>query len=244
MKRMTALAVAGLISLSACGFQLDRTERHEARTFPLSGAALTIKVGLGGLRVVPGDASGVKVERWLQGVAQNPGRSRWELAAGTLALGTDCTVVFDTCAARYTVHLPPGVDLVVEGGDERVTLSGLADDVSVSTTGGDIVAEGLSGALRLRTHEGAIKSRATRSADVRARSREGHITVGFAAPPGKVDTQSRSGGVAVAVPEGEYGITAVSRNGRSRTELKDAGRSSARTIVARSEDGDVRVART
>ncbi|MFC7716810.1 DUF4097 family beta strand repeat-containing protein [Nonomuraea recticatena] len=66
-----------------------------------------------------------------------------------------------------------------------MTLSGLADDVSVSTTGGDIVAEGLSGALRLRTHEGAIRSRATRSADVRARSREGHITVGFAAPPAR-----------------------------------------------------------
>ncbi|GAA2392255.1 DUF4097 family beta strand repeat-containing protein [Nonomuraea africana] len=244
MKRMTALAAAGLISLSACGFQLDRTERHEARTFPLGGTSLTITSRVGDLRVVPGDASGVKVERWLQGTAGEPGKSQWTLENGRLALSTDCTVFFGSCGARYTVHLPPGVALVVEGGDERVSLSRLPQDVSVSTTGGDITAEGLSGTLRLRTHEGTIRSRATRSADVRARSRDGDISVGFAAPPGKVDTQSRAGGVVVSVPEGEYGITVVSRNGRSRTEIKDAGDGSARTIVARSEDGDVRVTRT
>ncbi|MEU7897104.1 DUF4097 family beta strand repeat-containing protein [Nonomuraea sp. NPDC049152] len=244
MKRMIALAAAGLVTLTACGFQPDTKEQHQATTFPHAGGTLTVQARVGDLRVVPGDASGVKVERWLQGTGGDPGKSRWTLENGTLSLRTDCTVFFSTCGARYTVHLPPGVKLVVDGGDERVTLSGLAQDVSVSTTGGDILADGLSGMLRLSTGEGLIRSTATRSADVRAKSRDGDIRVQFAAAPGKVDTQSREGGVVVTVPAGEYGITAVSRNGRARSEFKDAGKAGGRTIVARSLDGDVRISKT
>ncbi|MGV9304855.1 DUF4097 family beta strand repeat-containing protein [Nonomuraea sp. NPDC003727] len=244
MKRMIALAAVGLVTLTACGLQLDTTERHQATTFPHPGGTLTVKARVGDLRVVPGDASGVKVDRWLQGSAGEPGKSTWALENGQLSLRTDCTVFFATCGARYTVHLPPGVKLLVEGGDERVTLSGLDQDVTVATTGGDILADGLSGVLRLRTSEGLIRSRATRSADVRAHSRDGAVRVQFAAPPGRVDALSREGGVVVTVPEGEYGITAESRNGRTDAEFKDAGKGSERTIVARSVDGDVRVSRT
>ncbi|MFE3447379.1 DUF4097 family beta strand repeat-containing protein [Nonomuraea sp. NPDC059194] len=243
MKRMIALAAAGLVTLTACGFQADAKERHQSTTFPHAGGMLTVKA-MGDLRVVPGDASGVKVERWLLGKSGEPGKATWSLENGTLSLRTDCTVFFSVCGARYTVHLPPGVKLVVDGGDERVTLSGLAQDVSVATTGGDILGDGLSGVLRLRTAEGLIRSRATRSADVKAQSRDGDIRVQFAAPPGKVDTQSKTGGVVVTVPEGEYGITAESRNGRARSEVKDAGKAGVRTIVARSLDGDVRISRT
>src|SRR5690606_14919041 len=120
MKRTMAVAVmiAGVAGLTGCGATFDDTEWHDARAFPHSGETLTIRSSVGGLRILPGKAGEVRVDRWLEGKAAREGNSSWSLRDGTLRLSADCTMVLGTCGARYHVRVPPGAKLVVEGADD------------------------------------------------------------------------------------------------------------------------------
>lgn len=240
MKR-TAVAAAVLLSLTACGIELEATPQHSNQTFPFTGGALTIKVPLGGLRVTQGTGPQVVVDRWLRGKAAKDGNSAWTLRDGTLALTARCTLNFGDCGARYTVAVPSGVPVLVEGGDDGVIVSGLAQNVTLVTTGGSIKVDGLSGVLRLRSDDGSITAVRTRSADVRARTNSGAIRLGFDAAPPKVDAASDDGRVVATVPAGEYSVKVESKDGRARSTVKDAGPGATKKIIARSFTGNVTV---
>lgn len=238
MKLWIALAAA-VVAMTGCS--LDAPEEHSARTFTHAGGKLTIRSGLGGLRITQGSASQVVVNRWLRGKAAD--ESSWKLENGTLTLNATCRLVFGDCGARYQVTVPPGVELEVDGGDDGVIVSGLAQPVAVATSGGRIQVSDLSGRLRLRTWDGAIHAERLRSPDVRARSGDGEILLSFATAPTTVDAVSREGRVVARVPDGVYSVTAKSTYGSEKSAIKDAGRDSARTIVAKSTEGDVSVIR-
>ncbi|MET9065888.1 DUF4097 family beta strand repeat-containing protein [Streptosporangium sandarakinum] len=76
-----------------------------------------------------------------------------------------------------------------------------------------------------------------RSANVRARTTAGNITLSFVAPPSKVDVLSIDGRVTATVPDGAYGVTAKSTHGSGRSQLKDT--KSDKTIIAKSTSGNV-----
>ncbi|WP_049566118.1 hypothetical protein [Nonomuraea sp. SBT364] len=236
MKRITAAAALLITGLAGCGVDLDADEVHSARAFPYSGTTLTIESALGGLRIMPATGPGIQVDRWLRGKAADD--NSWSLQDGRLRLGADCTVVFGDCGARYHVRVPPGVRLVVDGGDDGVVLRDLPQDVDVSTSG-PIRAYDTSGRLRLRTGDSLIAGSRLRSASVRARTSTGPISLSFAVRPDGLDARSRDGRVTATVPRGDYAVTARSTHGRVRSQLKDTGGS--RTIVARSTTGDVRL---
>lgn len=240
MKRTLTVAavIAGMAGLAGCGATFDDTETHSARAFAHSGATLVVKSSVGGLRFLPGTAGEVRVDRWLEGKAARDGNASWSFRGGVLRLSADCTMVFGTCGARYHVRVPPGTRLVVDGSDDGVILKNLDQDVDVSTRG-PITAEGTSGRLRLLGGEEPIKGSGLKSADVRARTVSGSIALAFAVAPVKLDARSREGGVTVAVPREKYAITAESAEGSERSELKSAR--SDRTIVARSESGNIRI---
>lgn len=232
-------AVAALaLATAGCGVRLDAKETRSTRTFTHTGDQLTINSALGGLRVLPGAAGGVRVDRWLRGKAAADGNASWSLENGTLKLGANCTVVFGDCGARYHVRVPPGVRLVIRSADEGVILRDLAQDLDVSSTG-PIRAYGTSGALRLRGQDDLIAGDRLRSADVRARTAAGPIHLSFAAPPSTVELLSGDGRVTARLPAGPYRVTATSTHGRARSQIKSTGGD--RTIVARSTTGDVRV---
>lgn len=240
MKRTMAVAVmiAGVAGLTGCGATFDDTEWHDARAFPHSGETLTIRSSVGGLRILPGKAGEVRVDRWLEGKAAREGNSSWSLRDGTLRLSADCTMVLGTCGARYHVRVPPGAKLVVEGADDGVILKDLDQDADVSTDG-RIRVEGTSGRLRLMGSDGPVEGEGLRSVDVRVRTVSGSIALAFAVPPAKLDAQSQEGGVTVAVPPEKYAITTRSVEGSERSDLKSA--ESDRTIIARSESGNIRI---
>ncbi|MGV9326467.1 DUF4097 family beta strand repeat-containing protein [Streptosporangium sandarakinum] len=238
MRRIMAVAVAALAvaGLGGCGVELDAKELHSARGFAFSGDALTIKSSLGGLRILPGAAGSVQVERWVRGKAATEGNASWSLKGDTLRLGGNCVGVFGDCGARYHVKVPPGVRLVVDGGNDGVILNRLAQDVDVSTSGPIRVYE-TEGRLRLRGNDEVITGDRLRSANVRARTTAGNITLSFAAPPSKVDVLSIDGRVTATVPDGAYGVTAKSTHGSGRSQLKDT--KSDKTIIAKSTSGNV-----
>lgn len=241
MRRITAtttipLAALALIGLTGCSVELDAKEVHTAQSFPYTGPRLAIKSSLGGLRIMPGTGTTVQVERWLRGKAA--GNASWSLRDGTLRLSANCTVVFGDCGARYHIKVPPGIRLAVDGGDDGVILQNLTQDVDVSN-GGSIKAYDTSGKLRLLSDDATITGERLKSPTVRVRSSTGAINLSFAVPPSNLDLLSRDGGVTATVPTGAYRVTVRSRDGAERSEIKST--ESDRTIVAKSNTGDVRI---
>ncbi|MFB4282648.1 DUF4097 family beta strand repeat-containing protein [Nonomuraea sp. MTCD27] len=233
-----ACAALLAVATGGCGVDLTAEEVHAAQSFPFTGTALTISSSLGGVRVVPGTGGTVQVERWLKGKAVTDDPA-WSLRDGTLRLSADCNMVLGDCGARYHVKVPPGVRLSVDAAD-GVILNGLTQDVDVSSRD-RIQVTGASGRLRLRS-EGPITGEGLKSAYVRCRTSDGAIDVSFAGRPATLDLQSRDGRVTARVPSGTYAVTASSKEGSERTEVRhDAG--SAGTITARSTSGDVRILR-
>jgi len=222
--------------LTGCGIELDARETHSARAFPYAGQTLTIKSSVGGLRILPGSGDEVRVDRWLRGKAADS--ATWSLEGDALRLGADCTMIFGDCGARYHVRVPPGVRLVVDGSDDGIILDKITQDAEVSSSG-PIRAYGTSGRLRLRGHDSLIAGTGLRSADVRARTGSGSITLSFAVPPDNLDALSGDGRVTATVPRSAYAVTVHSRHGKERSQIKSS--QSPRTIVARSTTGDVRV---
>ncbi|MBB6350723.1 hypothetical protein FHU36_007295 [Nonomuraea muscovyensis] len=237
----TAAAMAGLVAVtSSCGVELDAKEVHTSRTFPhpSPGAPVTITSAIGGLRIVPGAAGEVRVDRWLRGKAAHDDNASWSFDRGALRLGADCTIVFGDCGARYHVRVPPGVRVVIRSADEGVVVRELAQDVEVSSPG-PIRVYGTSGRLRLVGGDGLIAGDRLRSADVVARTTTGTINLSFAAPPARLEMRSGDGRVTATVPDAPYQITAESRHGKERSQLRST--TSDRTIVARSGTGDIRL---
>ncbi|MEU4228779.1 hypothetical protein AB0F17_31175 [Nonomuraea sp. NPDC026600] len=238
---LTALALAGLtglIGLTGCAVELDAKEVRTAQSFPYTGPQLTIKTSMGGLRIMPGTGTTVQVERWLRGKAAQEGNASWSLRDGTLRLSANCTVVFGDCGARYHIKVPPGIRLAVAGEDDGIILQNLTQDVDVSN-GGSIKAYDTSGKLRLLSDDATITGERLTSPTVRVRSNTGAINLSFAAPPSSLDLLSKDGGVTATVPAGAYQVTARSRDGAERSEIKST--KSDRTIVAKSNTGDVRI---
>jgi hypothetical protein len=234
-----ALAAAGMIATAGLtGCALDAEQVHSARAFPHSGGTLTITSTLGGLKIMPGTGGEVRVDRWLRGKAAGDGHSSWTLENGTLRLDANCQMVFGDCGGRYHVRVPPGIRLVIDAGDDGVTLDKITHDADVSAEG-PIRLYGTTGKLRLAGGDSMIAGNGLRSADVKALTRSGTINLSFAVPPARLNARSADGRVTVDVPKNEYAITAESKEGREHSELKDTR--SPRSIVARSTWGDVRI---
>ncbi len=226
------------VATTGCAVRPNGKEAHATRTFPHSGTQLTITSSGGGLRILPGTAGAVRVDRWSRGKAAAEGNASWSLEDGTLRLSADCAIVFGDCAARYRVRVPPGVRLVVHGSDDGVVLRDLAQDVNVSSAG-PIRAYGTSGRLRLLGDDSLIAGDHLRSPTADVRTSTGPINLSFATPPSRLNIRSRDGRVTAIVPPGPYQVTATSTHGRARSQLKSTG--SDRTIVVRSTSGDVRI---
>ncbi|GAA2286105.1 hypothetical protein GCM10010149_35130 [Nonomuraea roseoviolacea subsp. roseoviolacea] len=237
MAAVSAVAVLATVT-SGCGVELDAKEVHESRAFGHAGGQLTVRSSMGGLRILPGEPGAVRVDRWVRGKAAGEGNASWSLKDGVLRLGADCTNVFGDCGARYHVRVPPGVRLVVEGSEEGVILQGLPQDAEVSSQG-PIKAYDTSGRLRLNGGDGLVAGERLKSASVRVRTGAGAVRLSFAMPPSQVDVVSSDGYVRTTVPKGAYRVTAESRHGDERSEVKDVP--SDRTIVAKSASGNVDV---
>ncbi|TMR93251.1 DUF4097 family beta strand repeat-containing protein [Nonomuraea basaltis] len=239
MRRIVALAagatVVALATGGCGGLDLDAEELRTTQSFPLTGTDLKIMSSLGGVRVLPGTGGAVEVERWVRGKAADD--AAWSLRDGTLRLSANCNMVFGDCGARYHVKVPPGVRLSIDAAD-GVILKDLTQDVDVSTRD-RIQVSGTTGRLRLLS-EGPITGDGLKSANVRCRTSDGAINLSFAGAPTDLDLQSREGRVTATVPSGSYAVTARSKEGSERSEIKNDSKATS-TIVARSTSGDVRI---
>ncbi|MGC5014527.1 DUF4097 family beta strand repeat-containing protein [Streptosporangium sp. DT93] len=243
-RRTPFLLAAGLLAVTTTGCALRSSSdvRNETRLFPHTAAALVIEARGTRVRLEPGTAGTVEVRRSLKGTPAEEGNASWSMRDGRLQVGVTCSgIVLDNCESRHTVMVPPGVTIEVDS-DRDVSAVRLGQPVKIRARDGDVHTRALSGPLDVVTTGGGVDLEALRSPKVTARSTDGRVNLGFAAPPTEVEAVSGSGTVSVVVPRtaDAYRVSVSSGSGRATARVPRS-RDAARSLVARSRDGNVRV---
>lgn len=218
-------AAAASLALTACGGSGGTT--HGQRVFGFGGAHLVIDDSSSDLQVVPGNHSGVGVQRWLSGTAAKPGHSSWTLGGDTLRLSIDCSGLVFSCGSRFEVAVPPGVAVVVDSGSGTDVVSGLSGPVTINGASGDVHVNGVSGPLQVTTGSGDITATAIGSPAVRTTSNQGSSDITFAAAPRSVTVRCTVGNAEVKVPAAghRYHVLVSSGTGNARSAVPDDGQS-------------------
>jgi hypothetical protein len=146
------------------------------------------------------------------------------------------------CSVDYRIELPAGMAVDIATDNGSIDAVDVLGPLTLDSDNGSIEVRGAAGALRTTSDNGSIDATGIRSADVYARSDNGSIDLVLADPPRSVDVQTDNGSVEVVVPEKTegYAVTVETDNGDAVNEVR-SDPASARTIVARSDNGDVTV---
>jgi hypothetical protein len=212
--------------------------RDEQRRYPLSGGRLVIEVrGGGALRVTPGPAGVVEVDRHLSYAPPAP-RASQSLEGDRLRLRLDCgNVQLVRCEARYAVRVPSTVSLRVDAPSSGLRVEGIAGDLDLAAE--KVTLDGASGQVRLRAPSGTIDATGLRSADVEASAGQA-VRLGFATAPRRVVARAGDAQAAVTVPAGSgpYRVEARSEPGRTTVAVRSDPAASS-TITASSDNGHV-----
>jgi hypothetical protein len=235
---------AALAYLGTCVTDdLDASPRDDQRRFDFSGRRLSVVVGGDGeLRLERGRGGGLVVARELAGAAAQQGNAHWALDGDTLRLSAECPGIVINCRGEYVVRVPSGVDVSVTSRGS-VTVVGLRCALHISTGTGDVRLERTSGTLRLRSGSGRIHLVDARSAYVDARTRRAPLSLAFTRPPVRVVAISDVGDINVKVPSvpAEYRVDGGAGNEAGvHVDIRDVP-SAARSIVARTDEGVVRI---
>ncbi|WP_214409469.1 DUF4097 family beta strand repeat-containing protein [Sphaerisporangium fuscum] len=231
---------AGVLTASGCGAFSADAKRSDSREFAYTAAKLVIEARGTPVRLEPGVAGKIRVERRLTGKAAEQGNAPLTLEGQKLHVGVVCSGIVINCGAEHTIQVPPGVTIEVDG-DDKVNAVRLAQPVKITARDDNVHTDGMTGPLEIVTG-GDIVARRTGSPQVTARSTDGHVSLAFSAAPTKVEAVSRDGAVDLTVPRtaGAYRVTTASDDGRATSEIPN-DRKATRTLNARSGTGEVRV---
>jgi hypothetical protein len=232
-------AAAASLALTACG---SGGTTHNQRVFGLDGTQLVIDDSSSDLQVVPGNHSGISVQRWLSGTAAKPGHSSWTLSGDTLRLSIDCSGLVLSCGSRFEVAVPPGVAVVVDSGSGTDVVSGLSGPVTINGASGDVHVNGVSGPLQVTTASGDITATAIGSPTVGTTSNQGSADITFAAAPRSVTVKCTVGNAEVKVPAAghRYHVMVSSGTGNARSTVPNDGQSG-NVVQVSSGNGDATV---
>ena len=146
------------------------------------------------------------------------------------------------CGAEYTVRVPARLAAVVRSHNGSVLVSRIDGAVDAASGTGSIAVDRPVGDLRLRSSNGRVEATTVRSEEVEASSRNGQVSLAFAAPPEDVEATSTNGSGDIVLPDTDdaYRVEAASRHGSVDTPVR-TDPSSPRTVVAESGNGSVTV---
>lgn len=216
--RLTAVVVGTLATaaLSACSGPQQHQDVSYAVKAPVN--VLVVRGVTGDIDVQGGAAQVGVVEHLTYG--DTAPRTSHQVDNGTLTLsytgGSDAGV-------SYTVDVPTGTRVEVTDTTGRITLSGLAGDVTATDTNGDVQASGLS------------------AATVRLTTATGNVHAEFQAAPSRVDAGTTTGDVSIGLPSGSsYAVAAHTGTGSTQVKVDQAAGSS-HAIAAHTSTGQVSV---
>jgi hypothetical protein len=189
------LAAASML-LAGCG--LAGPTSVEVNSYHVDGAltALIVQAEAGRVDIVTGTGA-VTVTETLRFTGDKPKTSH-VTDAGTLRL-TDqgCTSHIHGCGVDYRIQVPAAMSVNVDNTAGKVTVTGLAGDLTVKDTAGAVEATGLS-SPHVSVHDSA-----------------GAITLTFIEPPTEVNVQDQAGAIKMQLPPTvSYNIDAQTTAGK------------------------------
>ncbi|MDX3100872.1 DUF4097 family beta strand repeat-containing protein [Nonomuraea angiospora] len=219
-----AILIAVLIGLSLWSW-LARQSETQRQTHQRAAGRITLDLRIGEVRLVPGEAGRVDIERRLTWSGPKPAlKEQW--SGDTLGIQASCDedLLIGACWVSYTIRVPAGTA------------------VEARTAEGDITLRDLTGALRLTTETGAITGTGLRAADVEADAKLGNIALRFVQAPDSLRANSEAGNIDVEVPEGDDYALDI-RGGLGEPEVGVRATAGAENnISVRNSTGGIRVA--
>ncbi len=215
-----ALAAAGALALGACGLVVGETFSDDA-TVAQKITAVRVDTSDGGVTVRGGTGgSTASVHRKVTYRGDRPQGPTYRVEGGTLVLG-GCG---EHCSVTYTVDLPGTVPVTGGTSTGALNLSKVAA-VRVTTSNGAIDLDGVSGAVDVRTTDGAITGKGLAGTGIKAETSNGEVTL-TATKPQDVRAKTSNGAVSVTVPDAPFRVSAQTSNGAKRIAVRNdpAGR--------------------
>ncbi len=221
----TVLLTASALTVAGCDTSIGTITEQNTYTITEPVTSLKIDNPVGNTEIEGTDSTTVSVTEQLS-YTGNPPQTSHPITDGQLTLNYTCpsgVIDVEVCGVTYVVKVPRRIAVQIDNEVGGTTLIGLAGQLTLASSTGDIDATGLT--------SGAVTAHAS----------TGTITLGFTAPPATVDAQAQVGSVTVRLPAGRsYAVDADSEVGSVEvTVQRDPG--SAHRVTAHSEVGSVTV---
>jgi Putative adhesin len=215
-----ALVIYGAYSLLSVG----ASDKFDAHASYEGVRSVTIDKSGGDVELTAAPAgSPVRVTEHVTRSFSEPTRRAERTTGGGLRLSVSCGFqAADQCRVDYEISVPAGTR------------------VNVSTSGDDIVAEGVRAAsLSLSSSGGDVTARGIRAEEVSLESSGGSVSLAAVTAPRSLSATSSGGDVHLAVPDVSYALDVASSGGSVDDRAVHRDPDSPRRINAESSGGDV-----
>ncbi|MET7463045.1 hypothetical protein [Nonomuraea sp. NPDC005501] len=204
----TAAALFAATALLWNGFANAEPPSELSRgSFPDQGSQVRLFVGEGVSTVLvqSGEAGEVVVERLVRWTLEKPEVTE-EWGAGTLRLGTDCTMTArrrgTSCSVDYIIQVPPEASLEADTASASLELARIHGGVRVTSVSGDVQVDSTPGDLYVRSGSGDVDAMSIGGERADVEIGTGRVRLVFQKPPADVRAVVRTtGSVAVEVPQ-------------------------------------------
>jgi Putative adhesin len=241
---MTAVLV-GLSSLVAINAMAHQTVQEE-HTYGFKGKSVSIELTIGEVQILPSQNDDeISVRRQMSYGLRAPAIEERVDGDTFRVRDGDCAMpVGAPCHVHWLLLVPRHLHLAITTKTGSITVRGMAGPVNLISTSGKVTARALTGpAVQLLSDHGPVSGMDIRSTHVVATSQTGHISLTFRTPPKLARAHTKSGSVAVVLPEGSesYEVRAVAGPGSVKTIAANQDDNANRRIDVKSEEGPVSV---
>jgi hypothetical protein len=152
-----------------------------------------------------------------------------------------CAIPTGECGMSATLTVPPSATSVnvSTGGGALTVLGGITADLTLTTSGSNITASGLTGTANLDSGSGAIAVSGATASRMIVNSAGGNVALTFIRAPRDVQVNSGSGAVSIVLPRASYDFRVAAAGGGDSTPPSDPAAAS--VITVNSDGGNVTV---
>ena len=186
----------------------------------------------------------VKVRRELRWSGEDRPQTVEAFQGDTLTVSHNCgSADRDDCSMRYTITVPPTIDIVAETAAGDVVVRDIAGPIEAHVVSGDVQLSGGTGQVTVETVSGDIRGTGLRSSKVELKGVSGDVQLEFAVVPQNVLVSVVSGDTRVLVPAGSgpYRVDIEATSGDTDVSV-DRASGAERAIGVTSTSGDITVA--
>lgn len=166
------------------------------------------------------------------------------VTAGSASFGYSCDFPVGNCGLDATLRVPRLTAVSVSTGGGDVTADGTTGAVTLSTGGGDVTVSQVAGNLTLHTDGGDIQATGVTAAQVTADTGGGNVSIAFTRVPRDVRVRTDGGDITITVPgTASYHVTTQTAGGDINDSVPENS-SSPNVITATSGGGNITIRQT